>query len=899
MKRIYLSVLLFALSMIATVAVQAQNNVGIGTTTPNASSILEMQSTTQGVLVPRMTAVQRLAIPVSATTEGLMVYDTDSMCFFYWKNSLPAWVSLCSGGSGGGPGPTGPTGAAGVAGATGPAGATGVTGPTGIHCWDLNGDGINDPSEDVNNDGFWNTLDCQGAAGATGANGATGASGPSGDPGPTGAVGANGATGPAGPTGATGVTGDTGPTGPTGFGVGPTGPTGANGTNGATGAAGATGPTGATGPSGANGTNGTNGATGPTGPIGPTGVAGTNGTNGATGATGPTGPTGPSGANGTNGTNGATGATGPTGPIGPTGVAGANGATGATGPSGANGTNGTNGATGPTGANGTNGTNGATGATGPTGPTWTLTTPTVNSDGTITVNGTAGSGGPVSTTGQFWICSSTTAGTNANTGLRYLGTSTSQHMDFVSNNIVRGRLSNLGEFFIGTTNTVVAGDLMNGVSNATFPWAVNGYSAQNGGGVYGQITSGTTNFAGVQGEYNGTGTSGAGVRGIYLTATAGTGFNAVAAGVNGDGTSGGTYKFGVFGSGGSTIRTGGVMGYDYGLALGALGYYGSATVDYSVYGFGIAYTTGAAGGRLSSSAASAGTSEGWDGQINTNIGLGIYGGVMGGWVRGMAYGMHVKGDRYSMYVDGYTFTNKPTAQLIDKQDGSTTRVAAYTSSSMTSDVSSRGKAQLVNGEAHVNFSSDFSGIITDPSDLVITVTPTGNSNGVYVSSVDATGFTVKENNNGASNVQFSWIAVATIKGNENPVLPAEVLSTSFDGTMRGVMFNDNNTQDAAQPIWWDGSQVRFDQPPAKETNNNAATNARPLTGGVNMPDENNSRSSYEAPQQAPQQQPAQQYHQPAQQSQQSAPVQQQHSATPAQQQVTPVSAPANAVGRPH
>src|SRR5882762_6718113 len=58
----------------------AQNNVGIGTTTPNASSILEMQSTSQGVLVPRMTTAQRTAIAVPAN--GLLVYDTNFDCFF-------------------------------------------------------------------------------------------------------------------------------------------------------------------------------------------------------------------------------------------------------------------------------------------------------------------------------------------------------------------------------------------------------------------------------------------------------------------------------------------------------------------------------------------------------------------------------------------------------------------------------------------------------------------------------------------------------------------------------------------------------------------------------------------------------------------------------------------------
>jgi hypothetical protein len=57
-------------------ATAQNNNVGIGTTTPDASAILEMTSTTQGFLPPRMTEAERNAIaaPVAA---GLIVWCTD------------------------------------------------------------------------------------------------------------------------------------------------------------------------------------------------------------------------------------------------------------------------------------------------------------------------------------------------------------------------------------------------------------------------------------------------------------------------------------------------------------------------------------------------------------------------------------------------------------------------------------------------------------------------------------------------------------------------------------------------------------------------------------------------------------------------------------------------------
>ena len=58
--------------------------VGIGTTTPDASSALDITSTAKGLLVPRMTAAQRDAISSPAT--GLMIYQTDGTVGFYYYN---------------------------------------------------------------------------------------------------------------------------------------------------------------------------------------------------------------------------------------------------------------------------------------------------------------------------------------------------------------------------------------------------------------------------------------------------------------------------------------------------------------------------------------------------------------------------------------------------------------------------------------------------------------------------------------------------------------------------------------------------------------------------------------------------------------------------------------------
>ena len=77
----------------------------------------------------------------------------------------------------------GATGYQGVQGATGPQGPSGADG---ISCWDTNGNGIWEGTEDTNGDGVFDPLDCQGVIGQTGPQGATGIQGAQGVQGPAG-----------------------------------------------------------------------------------------------------------------------------------------------------------------------------------------------------------------------------------------------------------------------------------------------------------------------------------------------------------------------------------------------------------------------------------------------------------------------------------------------------------------------------------------------------------------------------------------------------------------------------------------------------------------------------------------------------------------------------------------
>ncbi len=66
------------------------SQVGIGTSSPDASAKLDVTSTTKGVLLPRLTNAQMLAISSPAT--GLIVYNTNAGANYIFNGST--WNSL-------------------------------------------------------------------------------------------------------------------------------------------------------------------------------------------------------------------------------------------------------------------------------------------------------------------------------------------------------------------------------------------------------------------------------------------------------------------------------------------------------------------------------------------------------------------------------------------------------------------------------------------------------------------------------------------------------------------------------------------------------------------------------------------------------------------------------------
>lgn len=128
MKNLF--ILLFSV-LLGTMA-NAQNNVGINNPSPDASAALDVTSTSQGMLVPRMSKNLRDLIASPAT--GLLIWQVDNVPGFYFNSgtaAAPSWVLL------GAKGDTGLQGSPGLQGVPGPAGSIGLTGPAGT-----NGQGI-------------------------------------------------------------------------------------------------------------------------------------------------------------------------------------------------------------------------------------------------------------------------------------------------------------------------------------------------------------------------------------------------------------------------------------------------------------------------------------------------------------------------------------------------------------------------------------------------------------------------------------------------------------------------------------------------------------------------------------------------------------------------------------
>ena len=422
------------------------------------------------------------------------------------------------------------------------------------------------------------------------------------------------------------------------------------------------------------------------------------------------------------------------------------------------------------------------------------------------------------------------AGTVA--GTNFIGTTDA--VDFVTrtNNTERMRVLSDGRVSVNNATPFTTGNLVSHSTTANHAIAVQ--STSTGAGLYSEKTglgygihhvamnaaalgvfSDLNNNTGSDDAIIGHGNNNAGFGGGWFlnnNGSNGTGYGSAEQGygVLGMNTVTSDYSVGVMGTvqgvGNNGKRSSAVFGSNSSgttqNSAGALGYRvsgGGNTTFYGGYFFTSGSTTGTGTGRLSAPSAAA------------NVGIGAIGGLMGGWAKGSVYGFTTKGDRYSLYVQGREFTNDIITQLHD--NGNNQRVATYVPTSTSVDVTAKGVANLASGNATITFDKNFSNMVSSKEPIIITVTPIGESNGIHLVKTSENGFTVKENNNGNSNVQFTWIAVATKKGYENVSNPSELLTNDYDTKLNDFMIDENDPNAKGQIMWWDGDKIRYSGAP--------------------------------------------------------------------------------------
>jgi hypothetical protein len=282
--------------------------------------------------------------------------------------------------------------------------------------------------------------------------------------------------------------------------------------------------------------------------------------------------------------------------------------------------------------------------------------------------------------------------------------------------------------------TVVSRNATDGIyGEASFN--TNGVTGRSPNG-FGMLGS-STNSAGV----GGFSTSSNAVQGVSRSGNGVHGFSDDDGGVQGVSTnSNGVYGIGGgFGDGvlGSAINGVGVRGFSNDDGVQGSSRDGNGMRGFSRNGFGV-------GGHSRNSYGVSGTSL-------TNFG-GFFSGPRS--TNGSSGGLYVSGNLVK--VDG------EYSEALPHPDGS--RRLMYASLSPESWYEDFGRGELVEGRGRVALDPDFAAILgIDDGDYHVFLTPEGDSNGLYVSSRNASAFEVREQQEGSSSISFSYRIVAVNK----------------------------------------------------------------------------------------------------------------------------------------
>jgi hypothetical protein len=279
--------------------------------------------------------------------------------------------------------------------------------------------------------------------------------------------------------------------------------------------------------------------------------------------------------------------------------------------------------------------------------------------------------------------------------------------------------------------------------------------------------------------------------GVHTSGVVGTSYGVynTLGGVRGYNYYGNAYTFGVAGySYLDNGRSGGNFGGNYtGTIWGCLAYKNSTNATYG--GYFISSTIGT----------------GKDSQPQINNGIGAYGDLFGADIHGKVYGAFIEGENYATFANGDVFKNGLDVHL--QENGTNQNTVLYTSVATDATIQTSGFATISGGKANIAFDQSFSQAVSGTEPIIVTVTPMGNSNGVYLSTVDKSGFSVVENNDGKNNVTVSYIAIGKRKGYENPQLPAEVIAADYTQKLSQGLHNDNDMDTDGQGLYYENGQL--------------------------------------------------------------------------------------------
>jgi hypothetical protein len=251
------------------------------------------------------------------------------------------------------------------------------------------------------------------------------------------------------------------------------------------------------------------------------------------------------------------------------------------------------------------------------------------------------------------------------------------------------------------------------------------------------------------------------------------------------------YTFGVGGwNYNDYSRCGGTFGADVnGFTWGSLGYRSSGLLNYGVYGS-AAYASGA--GLLPT-------------QASNGIGGGFFG-TFGALSYGTVIGQINKGDLFATYNIGDVYTSGRNVEMVASESK---MVPAFATTSTEAIVYKKGTIQLTNGTAYVAFDENYVALLGEAP--VVTSSPMGDCNGIFITNVSKNGFTVKEFNGGTSTVQISWIAAGNRVDASATEVPEFLKETSFDGNMGRVLHHDGNKEQDGEGFWWDGNTLQINK----------------------------------------------------------------------------------------